>query len=285
MRILCSVLFLVFFSSGPLHAWWLQNEYSFGSRDLRGGNVSVGVDVSTWLGTGFSASVYKDNRYPTEVLAARLPVSLAGRGWLISLRPFYYPKREKLATSAGGGVLQGFFPLARDDEGSYTNLFVSAGWVDQKMTLTMPSGTSARDSIREASAEIQLERTFYNEFYFMGSVSGFRRFENPGNASFLPVLDHTEMVYLGNVAPMTGFPSWSAGLQFARSLEPDSDSHVYVGAQRTAMRDGVPAFNSALAGIRMKIFGRNFFDFTYNWIKQRDLSPLNYYRLTLKWFL
>ncbi len=282
--------FILFFSLFLLlpsasRAWWLQNDYSFGDNTFRADSLSVFANISTRAVAGINTAAYKDGGYQGSVYSLRLPLSFSWPGCLVSIKPFYYPRTSNAATTAKGLTLQTLFPIDRDNEGSYSNLMLSISAANQRLNTASAAGAVSRKSFSEGSIDTQFEKTFYNEFFFLASVSAFHHFRNAGDERLLlPALDHSDMAFLSSVRPLTESPSWMAGFQFARNMEPDSDSHVYIGYQRVAMTRNIDNANSAMAGVKIKLLEAHLFDFTYNWWKPDNSKARNYYRLLLRLF-
>ncbi len=270
----------VIFITSPASGWWMDSDYVFGAGRFDAGSVSVFTNISTRAVLGLNASFYEGKRYSETVFAARLPFSYAARKYLFSFNPFSYPRTSKVDSSAAGGTIRALFPLLQDRDESFTHLIFSLSGADQRVK----TQSGLRKSLPQGAVGIQIEKCYYNEFFFLVSASGFKHFENLHSTSTLTlfVLDQSDMVFLGTARAVTGLPSWSMGLQFARNMAPESDSHVYVGYHRIGFESDLPQADSATAGIRMKLLDRNIFDFTYNRWKFKGGHVKNYYKFLLR---
>lgn len=267
----------VIFIASPAAGWWMENDYTFGTGQFHASNVSVFTNISTRSVLGLNASFYEGNRYSETVFAARLPFSYTARKYLFSFTPFIYPRTSRVDSSAAGGIIQALFPLAQSDDKSFTHLIFSLSGADQRAK----TEDGLRKSLPQGAVGIQLEKSYYDEFFFLVSASGFKHFEDFNVSTDSLVLDQSDMVFLGTSRAVTDLPSWSMGLQFARNMAPESDSHIYVGYHRIGFESGTQA-ESVTAGVRMKLLDKNIFDFTYNWWKSEDGRIKNYYKFLLR---
>ncbi len=273
----------VIFMASPAAGWWMENDYTFGAGRFHAGGVSAFANISTRAVLGLNASFYEGKRYSETVFAARLPFSYAGNKYLLSFSPVIYPRTSRVDSSAAGGIIRVLFPLSQSKDKSFTHMIFSLSGADQRVRVSSGSASTGRRSLPQGAVGIQLERSYYNEFFFLVSVSGFKHFENLHGAILpQPVLDQSDMAFLGTDRVVTALPSWSAGLQLARNMEPESDSHVYVGYHRIGFESDLPQAESATAGIRMKLMDKNIFDFTYNWWKFKGGHVNNYCKFLVR---
>lgn len=280
MRFLLVTAVSIFLTGIQARAWWSQTEYSFGGGGFKGGGVSAFANISTRVVAGIGGTFEKDGRYPDAIYTFKAPLSYSGRTYILSLKPFIAPGTTKIDSSARGASFQALFSLSHDpSDGSYTNLTLSAAGAEQRTAMTSADGLTSKAYLPEASAEVQLEKSFFNEFFFLVSATGFRYLKGlEGKSVPAPALDHSEMSFMGTVLPVYELPSWAAGFQFARNMAPDSDSTVYLGYHRINYELGVPGANSATAGIKIKILEHGLFDFAYNWVQAARAPIRNYYR-------
>ena len=277
MRFVFAACLAVIFIASPAACWWMENDYTFGANRFHAGSVSICTNISTRTMLGLNASFYEGNRYSETVFAARLPFSYAARKYLFSFSPFIYPRTSRVDSSAAGGIIRTLFPLAQGDDKSFTHLIFSLSGAEQRAK----TEDGLRKSLPQGAVGIQLEKSYYNEFFFLVSASGFKHFEDIHVSTGSLVLDQSDMVFLGTTRAVTDLPSWSMGLQFARNMAPESDSHVYVGYYRIGF-ESEPQADSVTAGIRMKLLDKNIFDFTYNWWKSEGEHIKNYYKFLLR---
>ena len=146
------------------------------------------------------------------------------------------------------------------------------------------NGLFKKTDFTEASFEAQVEKNFFNSFFFLFSGATFANFSNVKQSNLInPVLDHSELSFMGTFAPITRLPKWILNAQFARNMENEAGSHIYFGLSRIVMESSPNAF-SAIAGMRAKINPKTSVDLAYNWLKFDNISTRNYYKILFQIF-
>ncbi|HBB67978.1 MAG TPA: hypothetical protein DCZ93_11940, partial [Elusimicrobia bacterium] len=212
-------------------AWWAENDYSFGSNKFQRESLTLFSRLSPALVGGANASYYKDGGlYRDKAWAFRAPLMYSTGKLVLSLKPFAYPASSAIRSSASGAKFSALFPLLESDDESYIHLTLSGAAARQRTLLNLRTGPDS-EAFSETAFEAQMEKSFYNQFFFLASAAGFNE---PGNGAanstlVKPVLDQADLAYLGTFRPVTALPEWSLSAQIARSMRPDYDSHIYAG--------------------------------------------------------
>lgn len=263
-------------------ASWLENDYSFGSNGFKKESLTFFSKVSTRVVTGVNASFYKDRgRYRDRAYFFRVPLMYSGDKFYLSVGSFFYPSINR--SRAQGGKFYLLVPVSEEPDRSYLHLIFSCAAARQETTLNL-SGGPARKSFSETSFELQAEKSYYNQFFFLASASGFSKPEQAKNSNLInPVLDHGEIAYLGTFRPITGLPQWAAAIQVARNMAPEYNSHIYMGYSRIAFRNAETA-GSFLAGLKLKLNDKSSFDFGYNFYKIKGEASKSYFKFLVQVF-
>jgi len=271
-------------------AWWLENDYSIGSNKFQKDSLTLFTKLTPRLVGGANASFYKDGDfYSRKVYAFRAPVLYSVGRLALSLTPFFYPVASGTGSSARGARFYAMFPISEDNDESYVHLTLSAAAARQKTPLNLtgqpysPTATVLTDTtFSESAFELQLEKSYYNQFFFMASASGFSKPAKALNSNLVsPVLDHGDLADLGTFRHVTALPEWAAAMQVARNMAPDFDSYLYAGFSRISFR-GASDASSVLGGIKMKLYEKSTMDFAYNFYKLGGDTGKNYYRLLMQ---
>ncbi|OGR79126.1 MAG: hypothetical protein A2X32_11440 [Elusimicrobia bacterium GWC2_64_44] len=269
----------------PRAAWWMENDYSFGSNGLKKDSITVYRKASAAFTTGLNLSFYKDTgAYEESVYSLRLPLMYSRAGYFVSFKPFLYPVSAYTRSGAYGGKLYFLTSIGEEQDDTYTHLILSGAWAQQKAFLS-EGGVLARKTFSQAAVEAQVEKSFYNQFFFLASAAGFNE---PGNGAanstlVKPVLDQADLAYLGTFRPVTALPEWSLSAQIARSMRPDYDSHIYAGYSKISFRRAQKA-GSFITGLKLNLNEKSTLDLAYNAFKAEGDAPKSYYRLLLQLF-
>jgi opacity protein-like surface antigen len=274
-----------FAAEQPRAAWWLENDYSFGSNGLRKDSLTVYRKTSAALTTGLNLSFYKDTgAYGESVYSLRLPLMYSRAGYFVSFKPFLYPVSPDTRSGAYGGKLYFLTALGEEQNDSYTHLILSGAWAQQKAFLS-EGGVLERKTFSQAAAEVQVEKSFFNQFFFLASAAGFGEPGRGARNSTLvkPVMDQADLAYLGVFRPLTALPEWALSAQVARNMQPDYDSHIYAGYSKISFRQAEKA-GSFIAGLKLNLNEKSTLDLAYNAFKAENSAPKSYYRLLLQLF-
>ena len=254
-------------------AWWLGKRLFHRFEQISERLPDPFHQALARLVGGANASFYKDSAFTAASL--RLPRAVlysAGR-LALSLTPFLYTVASGTGSSARGAKLYAMFPLSEDNDESYVHLTFSAAAARQKTPLNLteqpysPTATPLTDTtFSESAFEVQLEKSYYNQFFFMASASGFSKPAKALNSNLVsPVLDHGDLADLGTFRHVTALPEWAAAIQLARNMAPDFDSYLYAGFSRISFR-GASDASSVLGGIKMQLYEKSTMDFAYIFI-------------------
>ncbi len=283
-------MLLLFFSCTlPLKAaWWAENDYTWGTQGFKKESLTFFKTVSSNTVLGLNAGFFKkDGIYKDKTYVLKMPLLYSGRNYFLSFKPFYYLENEDIGSSAYGGKIYfmhnfGSRVAAQADD-EYTHLILSLSGAEQKTTVNR-NNQQKKVNFKEASFEAQVEKNFYDQFFLLVSGSLFGSFDNIKQSELInPVLDHSELSFMGTFAALTNLPNYVLNLQFARNLAPQEHSHLYFGFSRINM-DSSPNAYSAIVGIRTKTNPKTSFDFAYNWLKFDNISTRNYYKFLFQVF-
>lgn len=269
----------------PRAAWWMENDYSFGSNGLRKDSLTLYRKASAALTTGLNLSFYKDTgAYGESVYSLRLPLMYSRAGYFVSFKPFLYPVSSYTRSGAYGGKLYFLTSVGEEQDDTYTHLILSGAWARQKAFLN-GDGAAESKTFSQAAVEAQVEKSFYNQFFFLASAAGF---DKPGggasNANLVkPALDQADLAYLGTFRPVTALPEWSLSAQIARNMRPDYDSHIYAGYSKISFRQARKA-GSFITGLKLNLNEKSTLDLAYNAFKAEGAASKSYYRLLLQLF-
>jgi hypothetical protein len=265
-------------------AWWAENDYSSGSNGLKKNSLTVFRKHSRVLTSGLNVSFYKDSAgYGERIYSFRAPLMYSSQKHFISLKPFLYPVSPLTRSGAYGGKIYALTSLLDNTDESYLHLAVSAAWARQK-AFQNEAGTLERNSFSQSAFEIQAEKSFYGQFFFQLTGAGFPKPSGASNSKLLrPVLDQSDMAYLGTFRHLTALPEWALTAQVARNMKPEYDSHLYAGYSKISFRQTDRA-NSAILGLKLGLNEKSNLDLAYNAYKQEHSTWKSYYKLFLQIF-
>jgi len=265
-------------------AWWVENDYSFGSNGLSKNSLTLFRKHSRVLTSGLNVSFYKDKTgYADRIYSFRVPVMYSGSKYFVSLKPFLYPVSPLTRSGASGGKLYLLTSLMDETDESYLHLAVSGAWASQKAFMT-EAGTPVRKTFSQSAFEVQAEKSFYGQFFFQLTGAGFPKSPGISNSRLLrPVLDQSDMAYLGTFRQLTALPEWALTAQVARNMKPEYDSHLYAGYSKISIRQAGIA-NSAIFGLKLGLNEKSNLDMAYNAYKQENSGWKSYYKLFLQIF-
>lgn len=284
-RLLLAAVITVLAVTQARSALWVENDYAFGSNNLKKESLTVFRKTSRELTTGLNLSFYKDGgAYRERIYSLHLPLMYSGSRWFASFKPFIYPVSPYTRSGAYGGKL---YLLASLDEGqdeSYTHLILSGAWAQQRAFMTS-AGTTQRRVFDQSAFEVQGEKSFYNQFFFLASAAGFVKPRGGVSDVTLvkPVMDQSELAYLGVFRQLTAIPEWTVNFQVARNMQPDFNSHLYAGYSRISFRNGELA-NSITSGMKLTLNEKSTLDLAYNAYKGENTAWKSYYKILLQLF-
>ena len=280
-HIVLAAFFSAFFAANSSAAWWLENDYATGANGMKRDSLTLFTNVAPRLVAGANAAFYRNTAgYNDKVYSFRLPLMYSGDKFFVSLKPFLYPVSGQIRSGAAGAKAYLLTSLDAEDDESYLNLVLSGAWASQSARLW--SGEKSKFS--ETAFEAQLEKSYYNQFFFQASAAGFIRPAGVSNATLrTPALDHSEMAYLGTFRPVTALPEWALSAQVARNMKPDFDSHLYAGYSKISYRNARAA-NSGIVGLKLGLNDKSTLDLAYNLYKDEGAAWKNYYKILLQVF-
>ncbi|MFA6433802.1 MAG: hypothetical protein WCW52_03825 [Elusimicrobiales bacterium] len=281
---LCALAALLWLPATGHAAWWVENNYAFGSDRFQKESLTFSAKLSPRVMSGVNASFYKDGGpYRDKVYSLRLPLMYSPGSTVLSVTPFLYPASSAIRSGARGAKAYALIPLDEDADESYVHLTLSGAAARQDTLLNLKTGPE-RTTFSETAFEAQVEKSFYNQFFFLASAAGFAKTRKARNGNLIdPVLDQGDLASLGTIRQVNLLPEWTAVVQFARNMAPDFDSYLYAGAARISFR-GAQDANSFLGGLKMKLNDKSMLDFAYNFYKMNSEAGRNYYKLSIQVF-
>ena len=282
--LLAAALFAVSISQAGA-VWWMENDYAFGSNGLKKNSLTVFRKTSRAFTSGLNVSFYKDNGvYDERIYSARLPLMYSGPTYFVSFKPFLYPVAPSTRSGAHGGKLYALFSMDEGNDESFTHLVLSGAWARQKAFFG-DTAAPERKEFSQYAFELQAEKSFYGQFFFLASAAGFTA---PGNGAtnanlVTPVLDQAELAHLGTFRHTTAIPEWVLAAQIARNMRPEYDSHLYAGYSKISFRDAGHA-NSLVGGLKLNLNEKSTLDLAYNAYKAQGMAWKSYYKLLLQLF-
>ncbi|OGS12259.1 MAG: hypothetical protein A2234_08550 [Elusimicrobia bacterium RIFOXYA2_FULL_58_8] len=277
------LIFVVLAACCPLAsgaAWWAENDYSTGSNGFKKDSLTVFTHVSRNVMAGGAASFYRDTAlYRDKVYAFRFPVMYSGRRHFLSLTPFVYPFSPQARSGARGARFYAQTSVTEPDDEDYLHVTAAAAWAGQKAAL---SGFQDRKNFSETAVELQAEKSYYGQFFLLASAAAFSKTGDASNSNLVtPVLDHSEMAYLGTFRQVTALPDWVLTAQVSRSMKPEYASHLYLGYSKISFRQA-PGAKSLILGIKLDVSVKTTLDVAYNAFKAEDSANKNYYKILLR---
>ena len=277
-----AALFSTCLIPGASAAWWAENDYATGSNGLKKDSLTLFTNAAPRLTAGFNAAFYKDTAaYRDKVYSFRLPLTYSGDRFSVSAKPFVYPVSAVARAGASGCKVYALASLEEDPEAGYLRLALSGAWASQK---ARTNNAADIRTFSQSAYEVQVEKSFFDQFFFLASASGFTKPNGVSNATLVnPAMDQSEMAYLGTFRQITAIPEWAMAVQVARSMKPDFDSHLYAGYSKISYR-GMGAANSAITGLKIGLTEKATLDLAYNMYKDESANWKNYYKILLQVF-
>lgn len=261
-------------------AWWAENDYVTGSNGEKRDSATAFARIDKNFMAGASAAFYRNTAgYREKVYAFRAPLMYSGARHFLSLTPFVYPVTPGTRSGAKGARAYLQTSMTEPDDENYLNLTVAGALASQD---AMRADLGRRKSFSESSVELQAEKSFFGQFYLLGSAAAFGKSGGATNGNLAaPALDHSEMAYLGTFTQLTALPDWVMTFQASRSMKPDFDSHLYLGYSRISLRQA-PRLASTVLGMKLELNAKTTLDLAYNAVKAENAAYKNYYRVLLR---
>ena len=281
-RLLLAALFSACLMPGARAAWWAENDYATGSNGLKKDSLTLFTNAAPRVTAGLNAAYYRDTAsHKDRVYSFRLPLTYSGDLFSVSAKPFIYPVSGKTRAGASGGKVYLLAAVNEDPEAGYLRLAVSGAWASQQARVTTAADPK---TFSQSAYEVQVEKSFFNQFFFLASASGFTKPAGVSNGTLLnPAMDQSELAYLGTFRQVTAIPEWAMAVQIARSMKPDFDSHLYAGYSKISYR-GMTAANSGITGIKIGLTEKSTLDLAYNFYKDEGANWKNYYKILVQVF-
>ena len=267
---LAALLFLLLTPAGYASKWGEADLWTGSNNFLRSG-ISFLANVSTRCVAGINYSAYKlDKR--ESVRSFRLPFNaFVGRKAMFTVKPFYYLEDDNGSSAYGARASLSYLYHNASKESS-TSLNFSAAFEKQELS------EYAGESSDNQAVEFQLEENFYDEFFILFTASSLINPENPSGAQ-KRYAEISDLISPNAFAFINDTVYDNFGFQFARSLKPDYDSYVYAGADRMNCR--ILDYNSYVFGLRVNFFEKNFFNFSYNYLDNKNNRDRSYHKMSL----
>lgn len=266
--------------------WWLENDYSFGSNGLNRNSLTFFTIPARNLTAGLNAAFYKDSGvYDHKTFSFRVPMMYSGPRYSVSFKPFLYPVDGDTRSGAYGGKLFLLTSITEEQDESYLRLSLSGAWARQEArVLAAGAPAPGKKAFAQSSGELQAEKSFYGQFYFLASAAAFSKPDGVSNATLVtPAMDQSELAYLGVFRHVTALPDWVMTAQVARNMKPEYDSYIYAGYSKISYRRADKA-NSFTGGIKLNLNEKSNLDLAYNAYKEDSSSWKSYYKLLLQLF-
>ncbi|MCM2267033.1 MAG: hypothetical protein NDI60_04580 [Elusimicrobiales bacterium] len=283
-HLLLAAAFSAFFTASASAAWWLENDYASGSNGLKKDSFAVFTKLTPRLVLGANTAFYRDSAaYRDKTWSFRLPLMYSGETLSVSLKPFIYPVASGSRSGASGAKVFLLTSVSEGDDESYLRATVSGAWAAQKSRV-LENAVPGRKNFSQSAFEVQVEKSYFSQFYFLASAAAFTKPSGVSNATLVtPAMDQSELAYLGTFRQITALPDWAMTAQVARNMRPEFDSHIYAGYSKISFRRAGAA-NSGIAGIKLGLNERSMLDLGYNLYKEEGAAWKNYYKIGLQVF-
>ncbi|HNW44753.1 MAG TPA: hypothetical protein PKI19_09630 [Elusimicrobiales bacterium] len=265
-------------------SWWAENDYTTGSNGVKKDSLTVLTHIKGKFMAGAAASFYRDTgAYKDRVYAYRLPLLYSGTSNILALTPFVYPVAPATNSGAKGARLYFQASLTEPDDESYLRLTAAGAWAGQDARRLDAQGNDlGKKSFSETALELQVEKSYFGQFFLLGSAATFSKADLPRNqAPVKPALDHADMACLGTFRQITALPEWVVTTQVSRSMKPEFASLLYIGYSKISFRSE-PAASSAIFGLKLEMSAKTTLDFAYNLFKAQSSAYKNYYKILLR---
>ncbi|MBI4057551.1 MAG: hypothetical protein HY399_08410 [Elusimicrobia bacterium] len=270
-----ALLFVCLVAATPLKAaWWLQNEFVFGSSKTKLNSTTYFVQISTAWSTEASASFYTNSTFSGWIPSGKLSLNRHFPRTLIGIRPLYYPPTTTTPGHAEGGTLYTLFQIPLETEESSMQLGTSLSSIRHH----------SQGNFNETIFELQMVQSFFREFQFLLSGTGFYYDQSPkkmGRTS--SVVNQMDVAMLQTVRPFTEFPEWTGSVQFARATDPESQNYFFLGYSATRAHNVSNLIHSLLTGMDFRLSETWHLNFSYNAWKRSGFSLNHYYAFTLRY--
>lgn len=279
-----AAFFTAFLAANSSAGWWAENNYATGSNGLKKNSLTVFTNIAPHAVLGVNGAFHRDTAaYRDKVYSYRLPLMYSGKMFFASLTPFVYPVSEQTRSGAAGGKLYLLTSAKAEEDESYLHLSLAGAWASQRAR-ALENGAMKKKTFSETAFELQVEKSYFGQFFFLASAAGFTKPSGVSNSTLVtPALDHSDMACLGTFRQVTALPEWTLSAQVARNMKPDFDSHIYAGYSKISYRN-TRAANSGTAGLKMGLTDKATLDMAYNLYKEEGAVWKNYYKILLQVF-
>lgn len=254
-----------------------------GSGDLSVFSMDSAVATASGTVYGAGAATVSDSRFSRQVTLLRGNVSRGFGDSTLGARGVLFPTTGG-SRAEGGGV---FFQTRSEDAGDgYDGSWGLAGTFIQHSVRNQPTAPPKRDKrFGEYVLEFNTKQSYFDSFNFLLTMAYFAYDRDLGRVGqFKTTFLQSEAATLGTFAAVTDPPQWTAGLQYARVFEPESDGTLVFGYSRVGLKTGGRHLNSYLAGIQTRLAESLGARIGYNRVNGKGFSSTDYYAFTLSYY-
>ncbi|MEF3280265.1 MAG: hypothetical protein K6357_04795 [Elusimicrobiota bacterium] len=260
---LCIILVFVNFSSAKN---FMDFSYTTGDNDFNKYSFTYLFNFSTYVFSGFNYSAY-DLKDVSIVSSVRFPVNILLKNALLSIKPFYYFKKDAFKAK---GIRLGARYMKGDEEKEINTVY--SGFIGYA-NMEYESKTL---SITYADASI--EKNFYDLFFFF--IRGGVRLSKEVVKWPVCYLDNLDVLSYSYSGVLSDTIHSVIGLELARSFKPDFNSYVYIGANR--INTYYSDVNSYSAGIKTYLDDKEnyYMDFNYNYADFKKGKDIDFWKIS-----
>lgn len=243
---------------------FIDFSYGWGDEDINKYSILYLTDISSSVFGGIGYRCY-DYDGVTRVNSITLPLNWTKKNYLVSIRPFYYFKKDNFSLT---GVQSGLRFISGSSEVSTTySVFLS--YLSKKYFTNKYSSWYISSSI---------EKNFYDEFFII-LKSGLNISKNLNTPQLY--FDNSDISFYNYLGVINNTLYSDMSLVFSRSFKPDFNSHLYFGFERINIyKDNI---NSYIMGLKTYLNEEEsyFMDFEYNYADYKKNNNLGFYKISL----
>lgn len=278
-----AVLLLASLASTAGTAGFVQNEFAFGPDGFRSDSFEFSIQVATNWATAANYSFHTNKSLTGVVSSAEFLVSRYHPTLAVGLRGVVYPRGNESESAGGTLILSRTIP--DDTEGTWSQMGLILSGFSHRFPHAGPLETLSRRTLTEYAAEANIRQTYFNQFQFSLSGTGFFYSADPKEfTEARPTFNQLDAGSLGALRAMTELPLWSARFQMARALDPPFElTNVIMSYSRTEFSFPGTWANSYLAGLGLRHPPHWFLDLTGNIWHFQGAQHLPYYSAVLRY--
>ncbi len=257
--ILAVILFPLFLNAKSVADF----SYAFGTDIFDKYSLSYFTGMSTYVFAGANFSFY-DRKDIDGVSSLRLPFNYVKKNYILSIKPFYYPKKDGFKTLG----FKTSFAVVKGKDDIFTTYYLSAGFSKEDCNLQ-----KSKDFIIDAS----LEKNFYDEFFIMAKAAVNINYDKRKFGYF----DNSDLINYGHTGVVNFTVYSNIGMNFARSFKPDFNSYLYLGFDR--LNGYLDDLNSYVVGLKTFIDEKEnyYMDFNYNFADFKKFSNSRIFKISI----